>query len=165
MMRRKMTVIGALAILGVLTSAPVGTAQSGDPWLGTWRLNVAKSKYDPGPGPKSNTLKIEAVAGGAQKHTFDGVDAQGQTIHSERVTKFDGVDVPIQAVPPPKTTNTNAFRRTGERSFEVVNKVDGKPTTTARVEIAPDGKTLTQTTTGTNAQGRRVNNVIVYDKQ
>jgi hypothetical protein len=30
--------------------------------------------------------------------------------------------------------------------------------------ISPDGKTLTITMTGTNAQGQKVNNVVTYEK-
>ena len=44
-------VVGA----GVLIAAVLATAQSKDPFVGTWRLNVAKSKYSPGPPPKSQT--------------------------------------------------------------------------------------------------------------
>jgi hypothetical protein len=72
----------------------------------------------------------------------------------------------VQAVAPPNTTaTTNAFRRIGDRSFEVLAKAGGKRTTTNRIVVSADGKTLTQTTTGTNAQGQAVSNVTVYDKQ
>lgn len=153
-------------MLGGVLLAGFAAAQSGDPWVGTWKLNPAKSKYDPGPAPKSQTLKIEPVAGGAQKHTFEGVDAQGRRTHSERTAKFDGAEVTVQAVAPPATTvTTNAFRRIGDRSFEVKGMVDGKPGTTNRVEVSADGKTMTQTVSGINAQGKKVNNVIVYERQ
>jgi hypothetical protein len=86
------------------------------------------------PPPKSNTLKIEPVAGGALKHTFDGVNAEGQTTHSERVGKFDGVEIPLQNVVPATTNKTtSALRRLDDRSFEVVSRVNGKVTTTNKV--------------------------------
>jgi hypothetical protein len=43
--------------------------------------------------------------------------------------------------------------------------VGGKVTTTSRVVVSADGKTRTITTTGTDTQGRTVNNVTVWDKQ
>lgn len=46
-----------------------------------------------------------------------------------------------------------------------MGKVDGKPTVTTRVMVSADGKTMTATQTGKNAQGQSVNNVIVLDKQ
>lgn len=166
----RMTTRRYVIIVGVVTASLSTTswvsAQSADPWIGTWKLNLAKSKFDPGPPPRSNTVKIAAVADGSQKQTFDGVNAQGQTFHSERVTTFDGADVLLQAVSPPSTAlTTNAFKRLGDRSFQVTVKADGKVTSTSRIVVSPDGRTLTQTTTGTNAQGQAINNTAVWDKQ
>jgi hypothetical protein len=42
-------------------------------------LNLAKSKYSPGPAPKSQTLKIEAWGDDGVKYTADGVGADGKT--------------------------------------------------------------------------------------
>ena len=164
---RRIGLAAALVLPGILISVSPVLAQGSDPWVGTWRLNVAKSKFDPGPAPQRNTLTIEAVAGGAQKHTFDGVDAKGQPNHSERVTKFDGSDVPVVQTPPPqgKAVVTQAFRRLDARSFEVVGKRDGKVTVTTRVAISADGKTMTHTASGTNAQGQKVTDVRVYERQ
>jgi hypothetical protein len=162
---RNMTV-RSVALMAMLLVASVAVTQPTDLWVGTWKLNLAKSKFNPGPPPKSSTLRIEPIAGGSQKHTFDGVNAEGQTTHSERVAKFDGSENPVQAVAPPaKTVATNAFRRLDDHSFEVIVKVDGKLTTTNRIVISLDGKTMTQTTTGKNAQGQTVNNTTVYEKQ
>ena len=95
-----------------------------------------------------------------------GVNAQGQPTHTERVGKFDGADVPVQAVQPPsQAATTSAFRRVDTRSFEVVNKSAGKLTSTVRVVISADGKTMTQTSNGTNAQGQKTDSISVYDKQ
>jgi hypothetical protein len=166
MVVRRIGLAGGLVLPGILIFISLGLAQGADPWVGTWRLNLEKSKFDPGPPPQRNTLTIEVVAGGAQKHTFDGANAKGEPTHSERVTKFDGSDVPVQATQPPsKAAITNAFRRLDSRSFEVVSKSEGKVTTTTRVVISADGKTMTQTATGTNAQGQKVNSVTVYEKQ
>jgi len=38
-------------ILCALISMGAVAAQSGGPWMGTWKLNLEKSKYSPGPGP------------------------------------------------------------------------------------------------------------------
>jgi hypothetical protein len=163
MARKGMTVI-CVAFCLVLVGSPVST-QSADPWIGSWKLDLAKSTFTPGPGPKSNRVTIETAAGGAQKHTFDGVNAQGQAAHSERLAKFDGTDIPLQAVTPASNNSTtNAFRRVGDRSFEVVVKVGGTVTTTNRIVVSADGRTLTQTTTGINAQGQTVSNVSVCEK-
>jgi hypothetical protein len=160
------TTVAGVALMATLLVASLAITQPTDPWLGTWKLNITKSKFNPGPPPKSNTLRIEPVAGGSQKHTFAGVNAEGQTTHSEWVAKFDGTDVAGQAVAPPaKTVTTNAFRRLDDRSFEAIAKRDGKRTVTSRVVISRDGKTMTQTMTGTNAQAQTVNNTSIWEKQ
>jgi hypothetical protein len=159
------TIIAGAAVVTSLLGPSVGSAQQTDPWIGTWKLNVEKSKADPGPLPKSQTLRIEPAADGAQKHTGDGVNAEGQPTHTERVAKYDGVDVPVVVQPPPPGKATNSFKRLDERSFEVTNKRDGKVTTTIRVVISADGKTMTQTGTGTDTQGRAINNILVFEKQ
>jgi hypothetical protein len=160
------TTFAGVALMAMLLVASVAVTQPVDPWVGTWKLNLAKSKFNPGPPPKSLTYRVEPVAGGGQKHTFDGVNAEGQTIHSERVAKFDGSETPVQAVaPPPKTVGTNAFRRLDDHSFEVIAKADGKVMTTNRVVVSRDVKTMTVTQTGKDPQDRTVSNVIILEKQ
>lgn len=149
------------AVLAILV--PVA-AQAQDTWIGTWKLNLAKSKYDPANlAPKSQTTKQEAVAGGGMKATVDGVDAQGKPTHTEQTTMFDGKPSEIKGAPDANTTRV--YRRIDNRTYEYVQSVGGKLTTTLRVVVAADGKTRTNTTTGKDAQGRTVNNVAVYDRQ
>jgi len=68
-------------------------AQS-DPQVGVWKLNVAKSKYSPGPAPKSATTTIEAAGTGA-KFVADQVLADGTTRHWESTSAYDGKDSPV----------------------------------------------------------------------
>jgi hypothetical protein len=161
------TIIAGAAVVTclVLLGPAVAVAQQTDPWIGTWKLNVEKSKADPGPLPRSVTLRIEPAPDGAQKHTTDSLNAQGQATHTERVAKYDGVDVPVVSQPPTPVKVTNSFRRLDERSFEITSKRHGKAVTTSRMVISPDGKTLTQRVTGTDPQGRTINSAFVLDKQ
>ncbi len=70
------------------------SAQAADPMVGTWKLNVEKSKYDPGPAPKSATAKIEA-AGDGEKLPADGVRGADSIIRVEYTAQYDGKDHPI----------------------------------------------------------------------
>src|SRR5690349_9502761 len=105
-MRRMWT--GLVAVLASAVLLTALAAQARDPWIGTWKLNVSKSRFSPGPPPKSNTLKIESAAGGSQKHTFDGVDGEGKPAHSERIAKFDAAEVPVNTTPAPPAAATNS---------------------------------------------------------
>jgi hypothetical protein len=56
-MKRMFKVVAILFF--TLTAAGMVLAQ-GEPFAGTWKLDVAKSKYDPGPAPKSQTRTWDA---------------------------------------------------------------------------------------------------------
>jgi hypothetical protein len=161
---RKRFLLGLLVLAPVLALSAPMAAQAQDAWVGTWKLNLAKSKFDPANlAPKSQTIKQEAVAGGGMKATVDAVDAQGKPMHQEVMTMFDGKSIAIKSAPDANTTRV--YKRIDNRSYEYVQSVGGKLTTTARTVVAADGKTRTTTTTGKNAQGQTVNNVAVYERQ
>jgi hypothetical protein len=63
--------------------------------LGTWKLNVAKSKYSPGPAPKSVTVTYEA-AGDGYKRTGESIAADGKKTSFEYTAKYDGKDYPVK---------------------------------------------------------------------
>jgi len=142
----------------VLSNSVVLAAEN---WLGTWNLDLAKSKYSPGPAPKSLTLKYEATPGGIQ-FTGDGVGADGTATHTMFLSKFDGKDVPYQGNP---DADTASPKKIDDNTYENTWKKGGKATTVTKVVVSADGKTMTITHTGTNAKGEAVNNTNVYNKQ
>jgi hypothetical protein len=158
-MRKKLLVVSLAACCVIALSGSVLLAAEN--WLGTWKLNVAKSKYSPGPAPKSWTLKFEATADGI-KLTFDGVDPEGNPTHGEYVSKFDGADVPFAGNP---DADTASAKKIDDNSYENVWKKDGKTTITAKAVVSDSGKTLTVTLVGTDSKGRTVKNVAVYERQ
>jgi hypothetical protein len=83
-------VLAVLLTFGVVALS----AQSKDPFVGTWTLNVAKSKYNPGPPPKSQMTTYEA-AGKGFKVTVKTVPASGPPQEWSYTTNRDGVNVPI----------------------------------------------------------------------
>ena len=162
-MRKRFLVVVASALAFMLMTAVMARAQGSDPWIGTWKVNLEKSTYSPGPKPTvPGVVKIEAAPNG-MKTTIDGVNAQGQKTHTESVGAFDGKDNPVKGAANPN--QTSALKKIDVRTFENQAKVGGKPTVATRVTISADGKTLTATQSGTNAQGQAVKNTIVADKQ
>ena len=157
-MRTKFVLANVIAALA-LTFAVL--AQSTGPWFGTWKLNVAKSKYSPGPAAKSQTTKLESWEGGF-KNTTDAVTGTGETRHIEYTGKFDGKDNVVKGNP---DADANAYTRIDDHTYQVVAKKGGKATVTSRIVISADGKTRTQTQTGKNPQGQTVNNTIVFNRQ
>jgi hypothetical protein len=158
-MRKNLLVVSLAACCAIVLSSSVVLAAEN--WLGTWKLNTAKSKYSPGPGPKSLTLKFEATADGI-KLTSDGVNAEGKPTHAEYVSKFDGTDVPWEGNP---DADAASAKKIDDNNYENIWKKEGKTTITAKVVVSKSGKTLTTTLVGTNAKGETVKNVAVYDRQ
>ena len=156
----KAAVIGGMLALTFLGSLDL-TAQGSNPELGTWKNDVAKSKYSPGPPPKSQTAKYEVWQDGF-KLTIDAVDAKGQTTRSEVIFKYDGKEYPVPGAAQPTTIT---FKRIDDHTTEQVDRVNGKVTVTRRRTISRDGKTATMTMTGTSAQGQTVNTTIISTKQ
>jgi hypothetical protein len=130
------------------------------PMTGTWKLNEAKSKLDPG-AAKNSTVVYEA-AGDSIKATIDGIDGKGNPTHFEWTGKFDGKDYPITGDP---TGDMRAYKQINERSFDGITKKDGKVTGISHIAIAADGKSRTVTTDLTDSAGKKIHSVAFYDKQ
>lgn len=147
---------------GVVSVAVLASAQTKDPFVGVWRLNVAKSKYTPGPPPKSTTSTFEAVGKG-YRISVKTEPASGPVEQWSYTTNLDGQDAPVTGNNP--NADMAAVKRIDTNTLEIVNKKGGKVTTTQRNVVAADGKTRTNTTTGTDGKGQKVNNVAVFEKQ
>lgn len=153
--------IAPLCVVGALLMAVPALAQT-SLLVGSWKENIARSKFNPGPGPRSRTLIWEASPGGL-KFTVDQVNADGQTVKNVTMEKLDGTDEPITGGG--DQNRTRALKRIDDHKYQDVDKLNGKVTTTRSIVISPDGKTMTVSTTATNAQGQKVSNVEVYEKQ
>ena len=136
-------------------------ALAADNWIGTWKMNVAKSKASPGPGPKSQTLKFTASPAGITLSS-DGVTADGSVRKGSYTSKFDGKDVAWAGNP---DADTAAPLKVDDNNYTNTWKKGGKVTINAKATVSADGKTLTVTQTGKNAKGEDVNSTAVYEKQ
>ena len=137
-------------------------AQS-NPLVGTWKLNVTKSKFDPGPGPKSLTRTVEAQGDGV-KYTFEGVAADGKAIAYGFSVNFDGKDNAVSGSMP-SGADTISAKRTDSNHYVATQKKGGKEVAISKVTVSKDGKVTTVEQTGTTASGAKSHDVQVYDKQ
>jgi hypothetical protein len=152
---------GVAAMVATICAAlgTSGLAQAPVPGLGSWKLNVAKSKYSPGPAPKSGSVTF-SPAGEGVKVMVDGVAADGATTHWEYTANFDGKSYPVTGNPDGDMVVAKREGNTVVTSYTL----KGKPTTVNTRVVSADGKTLTVTSTGTNGQGQKINNVQVFEK-
>lgn len=155
-MRMQPLVAGSVIALALSASA-----QPAEPWFGTWRLNVAKSTFNPGPKPISSTVKIEPYDGGLKQVVDTAVGLTA--VHTEVSARFDGKAYPV------KGNNANAdsvaLTRIDGLTYQVVASKSGRVTITSRVTHSSDGKTRTVSQTGTDARGQTVVNRLVYDRR
>ena len=154
---------GVVVALGVALGEGIDrlSAQATDPRVGTWTLNLAKSKYSPGPPPQSQTLKIEP-SGQGEKVTSDVVAADGTRTMTQYTANFDGKDYPLTGS---QIADTVSLKRIDARTTERTDKKGGTVAQTIRRVVSADGKTMNVTVEGKNAQGQEMSNVIVFEKQ
>jgi len=158
--RKFVVPLAALLLLaGIAVTSSVRAAD--DPSSGTWKLNLAKSKFSPGPAPKSSTVTIK-IENGTETYTSEGTNADGKPNNMSFTAKMDGKDSPVTGNP---FGDTIAIQHPAPNKFTATIKKDGKVTMTVHVVVAADGKSRTSSYSGKNADGKEVHDVMVYDKQ
>src|SRR5215467_11876700 len=133
-------VVVILAMCLFATSSLSGFAQT-DPFIGTWKLNPAKTKYSLGQPPKSLTVTYEAVGQG-YKITVKGTDAEGKPTNWQFTANFDGKDYPVSGNPDQDMTT---LKRIDAYNVEMIRKKAGKVVSTVTSVVFKDGKTRTVT--------------------
>lgn len=157
---RKVLCVALLALATTITLSANGQDNS----LGTWKANVAKSKYTPAPWPvKDLTVTREAAPGGV-KVTNVGTRTDGSAINASYTAKYDGSSSQVTGEGSPydsmsvKQGNANTF------TYEAKNSKN-KYRMSGRIVISGDGKTMTQTASGIDTDGRPMTLRFIFDKQ
>ena len=159
-MKRSLVVL-ALVFCSVMSGAL--WAQD-NPFAGTWKLNTAKSKFVPGPGPKSMTRTITPQGSGFS-YGFEAVGADGATMACSFSTNYDGKDSAISGTGAPGGADAIALKRDGPRKVEGTLKRGGKEIAKVVAEVSADGKTSHVTSKGKTADGKDYSFDSVYEKQ
>lgn len=160
-MRTRSLVI-SVAMIFVLVLALSTAALAGDPHVGTWKLNLAKSKYDPASSaPKSATMTFTGQDNGV-KCVSEGVEADGKAYHAEFAPKYDGKNYPYTGS---SEVDTIAYTKIDANTLDWVTKKAGKIVGSGRSVVSRDGKTRTVTAKEKDAKGQDTTRTSVYEKQ
>ena len=151
----------ALVMIVIAASAVELAAQRNDPLVGTWELNIAKSKYTSNRAPKSET-RTYVVAGQDIKASSTGVDGTGKPTAASWIVNYDGKDRPQTGNP---NADTLSLKRVNAFSAKFTQKRAGKVVITGTRTISRDGKVMTITTKGKTAGGQTINDVEVFEKR
>ena len=165
-MHRRAALISLVLVAAVLPNA--AAAQAPESLAGTWKLNAAKSKYDPAALANTSSTSTYAFSGSNVTATIDQVNAKGQKVHIEYTATLDGADHPWKGTidgKPNLSQDALSFKKLDAHTYHVENKLKGKVLTINHIVVAADGKSRTTTISGTNAEGQKVHHVVVYDKQ
>ena len=160
-MKKSCWIVCTIAVFTVGFAGLELLAQAPDPLIGTWELNVAKSKFKPGPPLKSSTRKFEAVEDGL-KFSGQNLNADGTTLTVEFTAYFDGKEYPIKGDP---NADTLSLRRIDRFNTEGTFKKAGNVTYRVKRVVSQDGKVWTLIAEGMNAQGKPYSDVLVFEKK
>ena len=152
--------ITAIMFVALPLSAQADT--NSDPVFGTWKLNLAKSRFDPGPAPASQTRIYEATPDASTKVTILTKTASGETQMRGSTYKEDGTPHAVsgsQNYDAAATTRISPLQAkdTLTRSVQIVGQL-------IRVE-SNDHKVMRITLTFTTPSGQSEHDVLVYDRQ
>ena len=150
------------ALVAALVPLLLAISWHRDPVIGVWDLDVAQSSFSPGPALKSQTRVYEQTRAGV-KFTLTGVSGAGNPMRVEYTAPYDGKDYPLSGSL--LGADKVSLKRVDARTTERIDKKDGKTVMTLKRVVSRDGKTMTVTAKGTNAEGKPVNNVVVFEKQ
>jgi hypothetical protein len=151
----------ALAVSAALAAHASAQSQASspgeDPLLGTWILDVAKSRYTPGPPPKSQSRSYEKHRLGIRA-TVKTVQADGRSTTVQTVYDYDNIEHPVTGS---EDVDAIVMKRINAYTAEATLSHAGRETGTFRRVISKDGKSMTVTLQRTTPPA---NNIEVYEK-
>ena len=149
-----------LVLLFLASVFAAGSAFAADPIVGTWTLNVAKSKFTSGPAPKAGT-RVYTESDGV--YTLD-----------QKMTGSDGKEVPFKvqyregqdvAVTGANGIDSIHSTKVNANTWDFALKSGGKEVGHVHRTVSADGKVLTVHNTGKQPSGATSNDTLVYDKK
>lgn len=128
-----------ISALAISLNAPLATQTAADPFLGTWKLNVGRSNFNPGPPPKAKTLVYSATAEGILIDETE-IEPTGEVLTFKIPYARDGKPTPQNASP---AYDMLSVTQLGARTanWKVMRK--GEVIGYAKATISPDGRTMT----------------------
>ncbi len=153
----QLLVMGLVFTFGAATVSAAGA----DPVIGTWTLNLDKSKYAAGHAPKSMTRTYSAGANGTDLKVT-GIAADGSAISQSATFTYDGKDCAITGSP---AYDTVTLKKVNGSTVKSEMKKGGTVVGHTTRTISDGGKTLTLSTALKTAKGGTTHDVAVYDRQ
>ena len=160
-MERHMQTLFKTLFVGAILAIGTGTALAADAEIGSWKLNLAKSTFSPGPAPKSQTRTYAESAQG-MTITIKTTAADGKESTQTASFKDDGKPYVVSGNP---DFDMVSLKRVDASTVHVTQMKAGATIGTAVRTVSKDRKTLTLAQKGTHASGGKFDDVLVFDRQ
>jgi len=144
-------------VIAMLLALTVGVQSQSNPLLGSWELNLPKSKFQHDAEPKSETRTYTPCEGGGVGTRVVTDYGYSRVAITTFCTRLDGKEYPYFSHIADRITETG----TDWSTFDATIRKKGKVVRTTHTVVSQDGKTLTRTT---KYRGERGIDVQVYDK-
>lgn len=158
MRKHVLEVIAAILVLAVATAA-----MAADPFVGTWKLNVAKSTI---PQSQQTTKELTVVMrelGDQIELTATGTRTDGSAILSRSTRPKQGGVIEDQTAPPAGRSSIITVISPGN-SYQTTLQ-NAKQVRVSHIVVSKDGKTMTGTIKGTDAKGKPYEGIELFDRQ
>lgn len=147
-------------VVVLLLSFPAAARAQDTPWLGTWELNPARSSFTRGAAPQRETI-VNVPEPGGFKSTLTAVGGRGTSVEIQHFN-FDGAFHRTEGSDPRELS----FKRIDARTIEQQTRRNGEITVTRRIQLSPDGRSMTYVASGVSGGGQRyTDDTRVYEKR
>jgi hypothetical protein len=134
---------------------------SKDPWVGTYKLDVAQSKIS-GQPPAQETVVVTSASKDSVKYTIQGKDAQGNSYTMNYEGKV-GTAAPQMAEG--KEIAQITYQMPSSHQFTSQGRGTDGSSSTGTITLAKDNKTITVQEHNKDAQGAERDQTMVYVRQ
>lgn len=153
-----LTLAPVLCGAGTVLAQKKVAAPKGDPFIGSWALDLTRSEFIPGPGPATRNIVVTAIDNGLHFNVHDSGGFIDE--HTNYEIFFDGQDHAVDTA-----INVGAYstKRVDANTIERTGKIRGMNVETATYKVSADGKTMTLTTQG-SIRGNDYSSTQVFTK-
>jgi hypothetical protein len=137
------------------------SAWGADPFVGTWKLNIGKTKVITGLSPKEGTI-TKRLEGDHYIVTESNTFGNGTHVAVRSIEPIDGGKIKYEQG---RSESTDIVKRLNRNTREYTRTRGGKVVLTEQLIISKDGASMTDRAKGTNAQGEPFDRIEVWEKQ
>lgn len=129
------------------------SAQSENPFIGTWDLDAANSDFGDAPVPEDMIRTYIETAGGGYMYLLVTINQDGSIGGSSASYKYDGASNSIATIGGAGAQTTISYFQVNGRTVEYTIRNGGRTSQIGAKTLSPDSRVLTIVIQNINAQG------------